>query len=110
MVGKDKNSRRVEGKAMTTRIPRAALPAALALALPPQGKTLRASSTRAKRRAAPKGGNSAAKLHCKRFYDPSRPSPMELVFTLGGTQSLVPLGLSTRRGFKGLHSPPGGMC
>jgi hypothetical protein len=66
---------------------------------------------RAKRRAAPKGGNSAAKGHCKgRSPVRPRPGPMELVFTLGGPLSLVPPGLSTRRGFKGLRLPPDGMC
>jgi hypothetical protein len=39
---------------------------------PPQGETLRTWPTRAKRRAAPKGGDSAAKRHCKGWI-PLRP-------------------------------------
>ena len=39
---------------------------------PPQGEPLRTWPTRAKRRAAPKGGNSAAKRHCKGWI-PLRP-------------------------------------
>ena len=65
------------------------------------GLALPHSLLRAKRRAAPKGDNSAAKGHCKRFYEPGRPGPMELVFTPGGALSLVAPGLSTRRAFKG---------
>src|SRR5215208_1474518 len=37
------------------------------------GLGIRAWPTRAERRAAPKGGNSAAKGHCKRFYEPGCP-------------------------------------
>ena len=36
------------------------------------------------------------------FLEPGRSGPMELVFAPGGTLSLVPPDLSTRRGFKGV--------
>src|SRR5215213_7249247 len=66
------------------------------------GLALPHSLLRAKRRAAPKGDNSAAKGHCKgRSPVGPRPGPMELVFTPGGALYLVAPGLSTRRAFKG---------
>ena len=67
---------------------------------PPQGKPLRAWPTWTKRRAAPKGGNSAANGHCKRFYEAGRPGPVEVVCTPGEALSLVAPDLSTRRAFK----------
>jgi hypothetical protein len=85
------------------------------VAVPRRGKVERQphaphSLPRAKRKAAPKGGNSAAKRHCNgRSSVGPRPVPMESVFTPGGVylwslQVCLPAGHS--RGEGSLRSPP----